>query len=185
MIYNQIGSEIYSGYFEFFNNESGSLVIWNSIDFNKGNRKVHEKKQIHKIIKSLGYDIGNLSYKDSGQPIILNHFLSITHSGGWFAIYISHLPIGIDIEVENKKIVNIKDYFMNSYELKKFDLVEDLHLIWGAKEAFYKLKEGQIVEIKNDITVKELTNQHIVVQYKNTLTQLRYKKIKDIYVVWS
>ncbi len=128
-----------------------------------------ELLEVRNTIQSLGFD-PVVSYKESGQPILENHpelFISISHSKGWFAVYISDKPIGIDIEVKNQRLSDGSSYFLNEKENQFQHKVDDLEVIWGVKEAFYKLKEGKIFDLKNDVTTIDIQQKHVVIEYQN------------------
>jgi len=135
-------------------------------------KRSFEKNEVKKAIEQLGFN-AELGYKASGQPYLVNHpdlFISISHSKGWIAVYISETPVGIDIESDNPRILMGTDYFVNDNESQFLGDLKSLHLIWGAKEAFYKWKEGQISDLKNEVTILKIEqNKQIHICYRNTI----------------
>jgi len=91
-------------------------------------------------------EIPNSSYilKDSfGKPFVKNSNsnVSISHTTGYVAAYISYLSIGIDIQTIVTKIHRIAHKFLSYEELHQIPekkMLHSLHLYWGAKEALYK-----------------------------------------------
>ena len=155
--------------------ETGSKVVW-------------QKKEVVRMLRTLGYSIDKLSYKPSGQPILMTgskDYLSISHTQDWFAIYIASEPVGIDIEVERDSIEKGREWFVNAQELSLYNGQNALHLIWGAKEAYYKKREGKIADLKNDVTIKEINNSGIQINHDGQTTTLIYRKIENVYVVWT
>jgi phosphopantetheinyl transferase len=180
-------------YHETFDTEKGRIVVWKSGDYFdkiKGSikKKDLEKQEIIRMLNILGYAITDLHYKESGQPMLKNdstEYISISHSQGWFAIYLAEQPVGIDVEVERKKIGNGKDWFLNQFELENFYSNDELHIIWCAKEALYKLMEGIITDPKNEITINHIGLETINMTYDNREFLFCYKQIKNSFVVWS
>lgn len=78
-----------------------------------------------------------------GKPFIKNSKIniSISHTSGYAAAYISPLSIGIDIQTTVEKIHRIAHKFLTYEELHLIPeqkMLHALHLYWGAKEALYK-----------------------------------------------
>lgn len=136
-----------------------------------------EKNEVIRSLQMLGFD-SMVSYKENGQPYLEKYptsFLSISHSKGWFAIYIASYPVGIDIEVENPKIIEGTAYFLNEREQQFSDNLSALHLIWGAKEAFYKLKEGTIADLKNEATILSIEQNNVVkVEFESRIYEFEF-----------
>lgn len=153
------------------------LSIRSIENYEKRLRNDEKKRDIEKSetllsVQHLGFDSA-IAYKESGQPFLVNYphlHLSISHSKGWIAVYVAEKPVGIDIEVENDRILYGATYYINQHEAHFMDDVKLLHLVWGAKEAFYKLKEGKIANSKEDITVKSInfSTQQIEVVFEAT-----------------
>lgn len=117
-----------------------------------------EKEEVLHSLSLLGFD-SKIEYKESGQPFLENYpelFLSISHSRAWMAVYVSEKPVGIDIEFENSRILYGASYYINEKEEHYISDIKYLHIIWGAKEAFYKWKEGKIENTKDDITITSI-----------------------------
>lgn len=148
-----------------------------------------ERAEVRMKLDELGFH-NDLLYKQNGQPYLKdlkNVFISISHSNGVIAIYISKQAIGIDVEHERKSMFEGRAYFVNSEE-EQLDLTQKLlQLIWGAKEAFYKQLEGQIADLKNDVTFKsyDLGSKLIYIQYQEQQLVLHFEIIGEIYLVFS
>lgn len=144
-----------------------------------------EQKEVQQSILELGFD-SNVQYKENGQPYLEKHpdlFLSISHSKGWIAVYIDKHPVGIDIELENPRILEGTSYFVNKREQVFSKNLNTLHLIWGAKEAFYKLKEGQIDDLKNEVTLISHDLKTLQIEFQQQSFCLEYIQENGITIV--
>ena len=180
-------------YHESFVTEKGRIVVWKSADYlqnmnGSGKKKELERQEVIRMLNTLGYSLTDLCYKDSGQPMLAansKEYISISHSHGWFAIYLASEPIGIDIEIERAKIVEGKDWFINEAELPKYLTQHELQLMWGAKEAYYKKLEGQIEDLRKEVTLKQIEASTLLVEHQNKQAQLCYRLLGDVYLVWT
>jgi len=97
---------------------------------------------VRHLLKAAGYSDADLYYNDNGKPHLKDgKHISITHSYTFSGIIISDDEIGIDIEKNRKKIKRIAHKFTDSEQefLVDENLVEQLTVIWGAKESLYKI----------------------------------------------
>ena len=157
------------------------------------------KDQIHAEIVSLlesRTGIANLQieHTDTGKPFILgneNLLLSISHAQNHIAVYLSeNNPVGIDIEIENPQIRNARSRFVNAAEEIIFQqfTMEDLHLVWGAKEAIYKYYGGQFISLENEVTILEIDRVSSKILAETTYGEIRCAyEISDpgIYLAWT
>ncbi|MEN8186633.1 MAG: 4'-phosphopantetheinyl transferase superfamily protein, partial [Bacteroidota bacterium] len=96
---------------------------------------------VRHLLKHAGYSDFELYYNEYGKPLLKDdRHISITHSYEFSAIIVSNTDVGIDIEKNRPKIVNIQNRFVNTLvdSLSEEDLVKQLTVIWGAKESMYK-----------------------------------------------
>lgn len=96
---------------------------------------------VRHLLKEAGYSDFDLYYNAHGKPLLKDEkHISITHSYEFSGIIISNRDVGIDIEKNRNKIVKIQRKFVNTEvdSLSDEDLVKQLTVIWGAKEAMYK-----------------------------------------------
>jgi phosphopantetheinyl transferase len=142
-------------------NKKTTIYIWKieeSFDYLKGgiylnnsslSRINNMQSELHQrgflsvryLLKEAGYSDADLYYNSYGKPLLKDgKHISITHSYHFSAIAISNNDIGIDIEMLRDKIKVIQHKFVNTdYDsLSDEDLVKQLTVIWGAKEAMYK-----------------------------------------------
>lgn len=112
---------------------------------------------IRHLLKVVGYTDADLYYNNSGKPHLKDgKHISITHSYNFSAIIISNAEAGIDIEKNREKIVNIQHKFVNferGFLHPSDNLIEQLTVIWGAKESLYKIYPLGGLTFKNDIDI--------------------------------
>jgi len=135
--------------------------------------------------KILGCEV-NIQHHPSGQPYVSSEMhISITHSGCWLAVIVNQThEVGIDIEVTTEKIRKLYTRFMSHREQAEFnngENLQQLHLIWSAKEALYKIIGQTAVDFANQLyihpfllentgcitAVHTVTNRHYTLYYNN------------------
>jgi 4'-phosphopantetheinyl transferase len=112
---------------------------------------------IRHLLKEAGYTDFDLYYNGNGKPHLTNgKHISITHSFTFSAIAISEKEVGIDIEKNREKIKIIQHKFVNfesGFIHKGDDYIQQLTVIWGAKESLYKIYPYGGLTFKNDIDI--------------------------------
>jgi len=97
---------------------------------------------VRHLLKEAGLTDADLYYNEFGKPLLKNgRHISISHSYYFSTIAISGDDIGIDIEMVRDKIKVIQHKFVNTDfdALSNEDLIKQYTIIWGAKEAMYKI----------------------------------------------
>lgn len=125
--------------------------LYNNISLNELSEKrlggmksvLHQRGflSVRYLLSLAGYTDWDLVYNEYGKPLLKDKkYISITHSFNFSAIIVSHSDVGIDIEKNREKILNIQDKFVNTEfdSLTDEDLVKQLTVVWGAKESMYK-----------------------------------------------
>ena len=159
-------------------NKTTSILIWKiEEDFNELFREVklkdislarlermksesHQKGflSIRHLLKEAGYSDFDLFYDEDGKPHLKDgKQISITHSNNFSAIIIGDENVGIDIELQRDKIIRIADKFIE-YEFtylrkNEDDYIKKLTVIWGAKEAKFKMCNSRSLSFKDDMKV--------------------------------
>ena len=121
--------------------------------------EVHQKGflSIRHLLKEAGYTDADLYYNGNGKPHLKDgKHISITHSFTFSGICISDDEIGIDIEMNRPKIKKIAHKFIGNETrfLQDENLVEQLTVIWGAKESLYKIYLYGGISFKKDIPIE-------------------------------
>ena len=152
------------------------LYFWNIIESEKELRaglkfnsmlkeKINEKKSldhrkgilsIRRLLKELNISNQNQYYDDIGRPFLNDgRHISFSHSKKVSGIVISDKKIGIDIEKNQPKILNMSHKFLNSREkifiTKKS--ISQITYIWTAKEAVYKAFKVNGIKFSEQIVI--------------------------------
>ena len=135
---------------------------------NSENRLAGTKSDLHRrgfmsvrhLLAEVGYTDQDLFYDDLGKPHLTDgKYISITHSYTFSAIILSESKVGIDIEMQREKILRIAHKFTPIQEyrtLANFDaLIRKLTIVWGAKEAIYKLIAQPGVSFLQNINITD------------------------------
>ena len=114
---------------------------------------------VRMLIQEMGFTDHEMHYDEFGKPYFNCHnHISITHSHDFAAIIISDETVGIDMELQREKILRIADKFVDtetSYlnTQNKGDYIKELTVIWGAKEAIFKIRNEKGISFKDHIRV--------------------------------
>lgn len=78
-----------------------------------------------------------IDHNSNGQPLLDGFYISISHTNGYACVLLStQKVVAIDIEYHSDRIERIRSKFLRSDEA--FTSIEDLLLVWSAKETLYK-----------------------------------------------
>lgn len=78
-----------------------------------------------------------IDHNSNGQPLLDGFHISISHTNGYACVLLStQKVVAIDIEYRSDRIERIRSKFLRSDE--PFTSIEDLLLVWSAKETLYK-----------------------------------------------
>ena len=83
-----------------------------------------EKQVIREMLSSIDTDL-ILEYKSNGAPFTSNSIytnISISHYGGYYAVYLSNKAVGVDIQIFKDSLVNGKHYFVNDLEQSAIEM---------------------------------------------------------------
>lgn len=99
---------------------------------------------IRHLMAEAGYEDRDLYYDQQGKPHLRDgKNISITHSYNFSGIILSDKRVGIDIEKQREKILRIANKFtpLREYHTLANEeaLIRKLTIVWGAKEAIYKM----------------------------------------------
>ncbi|MCX6268760.1 MAG: 4'-phosphopantetheinyl transferase superfamily protein [Bacteroidetes bacterium] len=139
-----------------------------------------------------------ITYNLHGKPFLESgsHQISISHAGDFAAVAFSEtMAVGIDIEKMKERIERVKERFLQKNELESLSTdkrLEQLYILWGGKEALYKLHGKQDIDFRNDIYIHPFDYLCHTIQYCDaTLTVngspeehiLYFQTIEDYMVV--
>lgn len=133
---------------------------------------------IRNLLREAGYSDTDLYYDTSGKPHLKdNKFISITHSHNFSAIIISDVAVGIDIELQRDKIIKIAPKFCHlEFEYlnaETADFIRKLTVIWGTKEAVFKIQNQEGISFKNHIYVYPFE-----LNSKQNIAKLRFESVE-------
>ena len=171
------------------------LIVWEDKNYleklEKGYKKREiEKEEINRVLNSIEKGIV-LKNKANGAPYLQNSshsHISISHYGGHYAIYLSNEPVGVDIQILKDSLFKGRHYFVNDYEESILDLTKiNLHLIWTAKEAFYKKYSGEIEDLKNEVSILKIDQQKTLIHLKHQeeIYTLNFALFDEYVVTWT
>lgn len=172
------------------------LTISNTQRISTMKSEIHQRAflSIRKLLQQILLTDADLYYDETGKPHLTNNqFISISHSHEFATIIVSDQQVGIDIEMLREKIVTIVDKFSVEPLNKKVkqNYIKKLTVIWGAKEAIFKILNQKGISFKNHITVDNfnlLHNQtHAIVTFKANITTFSvfYLKINNYMLVYA
>jgi len=114
---------------------------------------------VRRLMQEVGYSDLDLYYGPDGKPHLTDGTnISITHSYSFAAIIIGRRNSGIDMEMQREKVVTIADKFVD-LEFAFLDptpmeeYMRKLIVIWGVKEAIYKMVSRKGLSFKQHINV--------------------------------
>jgi 4'-phosphopantetheinyl transferase len=133
----------------------------NAIRLNGMKSEMHQRAflSVRKLFQEAGYTDFDLYYDEFGKPHLHDgKYISITHSHQFSAIILSDDVVGIDIELQREKIIRIADKFADTEfsflkPEEKTEYIRKLTVIWGAKEAIFKIRNEKGISFKDHIKV--------------------------------
>lgn len=164
-------------------NASTTVYIWNVVESEAAlaenvtltdhcqNRMNGMKSELHRraflsirhLMAEAGYVDADLYYDEVGKPHLKDgNKISITHSNNFTAIIVSSThEVGIDIEKQREKILRIAHKFTPIEEYKTIAntdaLIRKLTIVWGCKEALYKIYAEPGLSFIHHIDVKDFS----------------------------
>lgn len=148
---------------ESFEELSGKVVLKEKTQqrLNGMKSQMHQRAflSVRMLIQEMGFTDHEMHYDEFGKPYFNCHnHISITHSHDFAAIIISDETVGIDMELQREKILKIADKFVDtetSYlnTQNTPDYIKELTVIWGTKEAIFKIRNEKGISFKDHIRV--------------------------------
>jgi len=105
-----------------------------------------------------------ITYNNNGKPSLNSKYnISISHSHEIAALVISdNSKIGLDVQLNENKIFNIQDKFLNPSE--KLNIGENpslkiLTMIWTSKESIYKAVDLKGISFSDNIKIEKVVEE--------------------------
>jgi phosphopantetheinyl transferase len=147
------------------------------------------------LLKEAGYADEDIYYNENGKPHLKDgKHISISHSYHFSAIIISNMEVGIDIEKNREKIKIIQNKFVNferGFIYKEDNYIEQLTVIWGAKESLYKIYPYGGLTFKNNIDIcpfkmaDKKTTGYIKAKDWNKKYTIHYQQLEGFTLVYA
>ncbi len=201
--------------YPFNTNENGRIACWKfdeqlselyhiigNLDYNLTNyhllgskdRKIEwlaSRILLYQMTQNKSIDI---DYDHNGKPHLANseEKISISHSKGMCAMYLSNQSNGIDLQILNIDIAQIQHKYLNPEEINLVNNeLDNYHYFWSAKEAVFKAYGRKKIFLKQNIFIKEIDNEQKTItaqlidgDYKQDY-QLVYRKIENYFMVYT
>lgn len=145
---------------------------------------------VRKLLEIANYSDLDLYYDATGKPHLKDKFISITHSHEFSAIIISDEKVGVDIELQREKILKIASKF-SSESIGKENEIKELTVIWGAKEAVFKIRNEVGISFKKHIFVNPIklsettTTATLYLDTTKQLFDIHYLEIQNYMLVYA
>ncbi|MFN0728176.1 4'-phosphopantetheinyl transferase family protein [Polaribacter gochangensis] len=175
-----------------------SLTSANQTRVDSMKSELHQRGflSIRHLLKEVGLVDADLVYDEYGKPHLKNgRFISITHSFTFSGIIISDVPVGIDIEMQRDKILNIAHKFTPFQEYKTIAnhtaLISKLTIVWGAKESLYKIFGKKKLRFLEHIYIEdfkfedEATSGQIDYNGETNTYQVRFLEFENFTCVYA
>lgn len=153
---------------------------------------------VRKLLQETGHNDVQLHYDEFGKPHLENEtHISITHSFDFSAIILSDKNVGIDIEQRREKIIKIADKFVDKSEFEFLnkenlqDYISKLTVIWGIKEAVFKIRNEKGISFKDHIFVAPFemkdskTEALLTFENLNIKFNVCFEEIEDYTLVYA
>ncbi len=114
---------------------------------------------VRKLLQERGYSDFDLFYDEFGKPHLKDgRHISISHSHLFSSIILSDENCGIDLEMQRHKIISIAHKFADEEsdflsKTEQIQYIRQLTVIWGAKEAIFKIRNEVGISFKDHIHV--------------------------------
>ena len=165
---------------EFIIKEKTKIKLWkvmigelNTKELNSDEKKLLKlkksnllKEQFLATRKVLALENSNykITYDINGKPLLNSKYnISISHSHEIAAIAISdNSKIGLDIQLNENKIINIQDKFLNPSEklnIGEIPSLKILTMIWTSKESIYKAVGIKGISFSDNIKIEKVVEE--------------------------
>ncbi len=132
--------------------------IYADLPFFRNQNRLAEWLATRVLLSNLGVQ-QRVAYDEMGKPHLegAGKFLSISHSGDMIVVIMhASLRVGIDIEKLGERIFKVQHKFVNDSENQWINTetrMEQLYVIWGAKECAFKIFGLGEIDFRDHLTV--------------------------------
>ena len=165
---------------EFIINDKTKIKLWkviigelNSEELNsdeknllklKKNNILREQFLATRKVLALENSDYKITYNNNGKPSLNSKYnISISHSHQIAAVAISdNSKIGLDVQLKESKIFNIKNKFLNKYEKSNIGddpTVDILTMVWTSKESIYKALGLKGISFSKNIKIDKVIDK--------------------------
>ena len=110
---------------------------------------------VRRLLMQASYTDFDLYYDEFGKPHLKDgKHISISHSHDFSVIVLSDVNIGVDLEILKDKTLKLAPRFMDVSHLENLNKEDQLikaTVVWGIKEAVFKLKNEIGISFKDHI----------------------------------
>lgn len=110
---------------------------------------------VRRLLMEAGYTDFDLYYDEFGKPHLNDgKHISISHSNDFSVIVLSDVNIGADLEILKDKTLKLAPRYMDVSHLENLSKEDELikaTVVWGVKEAVFKIKNEIGISFKDHI----------------------------------
>ena len=149
---------------------------------------------VRMLLQHLGYTDYDLTYDEAGKPHLSDgKHISISHSHEFSCICISDELMGIDLEKLKEKTLKIAPRFMEVKHLENLSISEQMEkatVIWGVKEAVFKVRNEVGISFKDHIFVSPFEMSQLkttaLLDFMDTKQnfEVHFTEIENYTLVW-
>lgn len=152
---------------------------------------------VRKLFETAGYCDEDVIYDITGKPKLSDgKHITITHSHEFSSMIISSQNVGIDMEKMRDKIIRIADKFTspeeeNYLDKNSEDYIEKLTVLWGIKEAIFKIRNEEGISFKEHISSPDfdlnIGQAKGILNFNNSRIyfEVRFLKIEEYILVYA
>lgn len=130
----------------------------------------------------------DIYYDEYGKPHLkeVKRHISISHTKQFVAVFLHpNKHVGIDIEIVTPRIQKIEQRFLNTEELNRLkdeNRLEQLYVLWGAKECAFKIYSEGGIDFKEMLEVKKF---EYVDKGKTSIALKKNKMLYEFTIWWE
>lgn len=151
---------------------------------------------VRMLLQEAGYTDFDLYYDEFGKPHLKDgKNISISHSFDFSVIMLSDKNVGIDLELRRDLIKKIarkfaEEAFVYECETNSAEYISKLTVIWGVKEAVFKVRNEVGISFKDHIFVSSFEINQLkttaLLDFMDTKQkfEVHFTEIEDYTLVW-